>query len=193
MPVPEPTLNELKNTLRKKIRARIKELSAADRAAASRALIEQLYALPAWATARHIAAYAALPDEVDLSPLLQRVLDEGRQLSLPRYEADSDTWTWAPCRALEDLKPGMLGVPQVAPSAPCAPEPDLILVPARALDRQGTRLGRGKAYYDRMLKDPPALKIGVVFHLQILDHLPREAHDIPMDQVLSECGILYRR
>ena len=63
---------------------------------------------------------------------------------------------------------------------------DLILVAGITFDRDGYRLGYGLGYYDKFLaKLPKALKIGLCFDFQIVDKLPREAHDVPVDIVVT--------
>ena len=55
-----------------------------------------------------------------------------------------------------------------------------------AFDRRGNRLGRGKGYYDRLLpRIPTAYKLGLCFPFQLVEQIPAEAHDIPMDEVLT--------
>ncbi len=64
---------------------------------------------------------------------------------------------------------------------------DLIIVPGVAFDSHGNRMGRGRGFYDRLLKSTPnAVKVGVAFDFQLLDRIPVEPHDVPMDCVLSE-------
>lgn len=63
---------------------------------------------------------------------------------------------------------------------------DLIVVPGVAFDRRGGRLGRGKGYYDRLLSGTRATKIGVAYHFQLLDEIPVEAHDVPMDMIITD-------
>lgn len=66
------------------------------------------------------------------------------------------------------------------------------LIPGLGFDRQGTRLGRGKGFYDRALSDFRGLKVGVCFQNQFFDErLPREVFDVPMDFVLTECGVVF--
>ena len=66
---------------------------------------------------------------------------------------------------------------------------DLILVPGVAFDLQGNRLGRGKGYYDKILKQTQqAYKIGVCFDFQCLRHVPTEEHDVCMDLVIADKG-----
>lgn len=64
---------------------------------------------------------------------------------------------------------------------------DLIVVPGVAFDSHGNRMGRGRGFYDRMLKSTPnAVKIGVAYGFQMLDTIPVEPHDVPMDSVIHD-------
>lgn len=62
---------------------------------------------------------------------------------------------------------------------------DVILVPGVAFDLKGERLGRGKGYYDKILKQTKAYKIGICFDFQLLDQIPTEEHDVTMDKVVN--------
>lgn len=61
---------------------------------------------------------------------------------------------------------------------------DVILVPGVAFDAYGNRLGRGKGYYDKILKQTNAYKIGVCFDFQFIENVPTEVHDVKMDKVV---------
>ena len=65
---------------------------------------------------------------------------------------------------------------------------DGLLIPALAYDEQGFRLGRGGGFFDRYLKNFKGLRVGVCFEKQIVPQLPREAHDEPVDILLTEAG-----
>lgn len=62
---------------------------------------------------------------------------------------------------------------------------DLILVPGVAFDKSGNRLGRGKGYYDKVLKQTGACKVGVCFDFQLVERVPVEPHDVKMDRVVA--------
>lgn len=62
---------------------------------------------------------------------------------------------------------------------------DVILVPGVAFDKHLNRLGRGKGYYDKILKQTKAYKLGICFDFQLLEELPTEEHDVKMDGVIS--------
>ena len=64
---------------------------------------------------------------------------------------------------------------------------ELIVVPGVAFDGRGHRMGRGRGFYDRLLKSTPrAVKIGVGYDFQMLDAVPVEPHDVNMDFVIHD-------
>ena len=68
---------------------------------------------------------------------------------------------------------------------------DLVLVPGLAFDREGHRIGYGFGYYDKFLrKVPRAAKIGLCFDFQVVDRIPREEHDVPVDMIVTEERVL---
>lgn len=70
---------------------------------------------------------------------------------------------------------------------------DLVIVPTLAFDKRGYRLGWGGGFYDRFLKaQPQALKIGLCFEANLIDKIPDEPHDVPLDMVITE-GIIVKR
>ncbi len=68
---------------------------------------------------------------------------------------------------------------------------NLIIVPAVGFDLIGNRLGHGLGYYDNLLKNSyNAYHIGLAFELQIIDQIPTEKHDIPVDKIITEKRII---
>ena len=68
---------------------------------------------------------------------------------------------------------------------------DLVIVPGVAFDRQGGRLGYGKGYYDRFLDQSLAFRLALAFDFQLLETVPTEMHDVPMDGILTENGFYF--
>jgi len=82
---------------------------------------------------------------------------------------------------------------QPVETQPLCPIDDIgvILVPGLAFTLRGERLGRGAGFYDRFLPVAPrALRVGIAFDLQILPKLPTEAHDLPVDMILTDTQII---
>lgn len=67
---------------------------------------------------------------------------------------------------------------------------ELVIVPAVAYDRKGNRVGRGKGYYDRLLADTRATKIGVGYDFQLVDDIDTESHDVIMDAIITESSMI---
>ncbi len=67
---------------------------------------------------------------------------------------------------------------------------ELVVVPAIAYDRRGNRVGRGKGYYDRLLSETRATKIGVGYDFQLVDEIDAEPHDVVMDIIITESNVI---
>ena len=68
---------------------------------------------------------------------------------------------------------------------------DLVLVPGIVFDKEGHRIGYGFGYYDKFLrKVPKAIKIGLAFDFQVIDKIPKEMHDVPVDVIVTEEGVI---
>jgi 5-formyltetrahydrofolate cyclo-ligase len=132
-----------------------------------------------------VAAYEALPGEVDLSPLLAAL----EHVALPRIDGDVVTWHRDDGRG-EPHRFGMRQPPADAPAVEPS-ELDVVLVPGRAFDRYGTRLGRGGGHYDRLLPRlrPGVAVIGVTVDERVVPGLPTEAHDAPMTHLATQTGV----
>ena len=116
---------------------------------------------------------------------------DGKRLLFPRTLAGSRL-SLASVDRIEDLRPGRYGVREPAADAPVhALGPDvLVLVPGVAFDGHGGRLGRGGGVWDRALAERRGAAVfGVGFELQIIERVPREEHDQPMDALLTEAAL----
>jgi 5-formyltetrahydrofolate cyclo-ligase len=175
-----------KSDLRQKIRAQLEKISPAVRAVESIDLCERLKAqIP---SARTILFFAPLPDELDIWPVLELSLALGTNCALPFFDAEIISYG---ARRLTNLKTeiiaGKFGVRE--PATGCAEIPldrfDLILVPGMAFDLHGSRLGRGKGFYDRLLEKAGGIKCGVCHDFQLLEKIPSEPHDAKVDFILT--------
>ena len=126
--------------------------------------------------------FAPLPDEPDTFALPR----DGKRFCYPRYHADRD-YGAALADVPGDLLPGKFGVLEPPPKALQIPasEIDLIVVPGLAFDKKCYRLGRGRGFYDRWLPALSGLKLGLGFDHQLIDRVPRETHDVQLDNVIT--------
>lgn len=137
-----------------------------------------------------VAGYWPIRDEMDIKTVIARLMDSGQPVCLPVVLGDEqplEMRLWQDGAPLYEAGFGTLAPPEEAPLA----VPDVILMPLLGFDKHGTRLGYGGGYYDRTLASlhkRPRL-IGFAFALQEVDHIPREAHDVPLDAIVTEEGV----
>ena len=156
----------------------------------SRAICQNILESDWFSRAETVMAYAAMKTEPNLDMVLEEILRQGKTLVLPRCEA-GDQLSGRIVQDLSQRIPGMFGILEPPPAAPVADKTsiDLILVPGMAFDWEGGRLGRGKGYYDRYLRDYGGRTLGVCFRSALLEQVPMDSHDCRVDAVVTEEGI----
>jgi len=172
-----------KKTLRQQIRLR-KQLSCP--ADESVAVLTHLKQNQHFIQAHTLLLYSALPDEIQTQALIDQLILQGKTVLLPRVINATDMQL---CRytGRRDLKTGAYGILEpVGDVFTDYTKIDVAVIPGMAFDTQGHRLGRGRGYYDRFLArlSPEVYKIGVCFPWQIVDTVPTDDTDIPMDIVI---------
>jgi 5-formyltetrahydrofolate cyclo-ligase len=188
-----PDLESEKRALRAELRERRRIHTARQIAADSAALTTRLVALATDLGARSLAAYLSLPEEPDTRPFLRWTAEQGLRVLLPISRVDG-LLDWAPYDGAEE-DADILGMPTPTSEllGPIAiNDVDLILVPAAAVDRTGMRMGWGRGYFDKTLGSmencPPVY--AVIFDDELVDVVPRERHDMPVDGVVTPGGIV---
>jgi 5-formyltetrahydrofolate cyclo-ligase len=176
-----------KAALRRQLRAARAAIPPEDRARMARAVEERLFALPALQGARTVLVFDAFGSEVPTQGIIDRLRREGRRVLLPFLEGGE--MLAAEARPDDPLVPTSYGPREPSDRTPVDPaEVDVVVVPGLAFDRQGHRIGYGAGYYDRYLARLPAraLRVGIGFHLQLVDALPHHADDQPVDVVVTD-------
>lgn len=184
------TAGETKAEIRRRAIERRRALGPIERAAWTEAIAARLESLPAWRDAAVVHSYVGAVDgEVGTREIVERALAAGRTVACPRVRWDPPRLeSWA-IRSLDDLVEGRRGLWEPDPGrARLVPESalDLVVVPGLAFDRRGGRVGFGAGFYDRFLAGLDATTIGLAFSLQIMERLPVEPHDVPVDWVVTE-------
>ena len=173
-----------KDEIRRTMRERRKALTPEERKAAAEIICAKLAALNLHSP---VAVYLASPQEIDLSPFIRKMLENGGKVVAPRW--NGETYELAVLKGLDDahLRKGPMGILEPAEAEIVSPkEVDAWLVPGLAFTRNGKRLGYGGGWYDRLLADAPkdAWKIGIAHAFQVVDDLPSESHDILLSEVI---------
>lgn len=173
-----------KQELRRAIRERKRAMTEEEIVERSNALAEKFYNSPAYQAASTIYGYLPYNQEVRTIPMLQRALDEGKRVAVPKVYGEEMRFIY-----LEDLtqvSKGYAGIPEPIADAPVAEDQRaLVLMPGLAFDPQGHRIGYGGGFYDRFLaQEPHHPTLALCYEFQMQAHLDTEEFDIPVDTVL---------
>jgi 5-formyltetrahydrofolate cyclo-ligase len=172
--------------IRRKIKAMKSMLLETEKMAEAECVFAQLEQTAAFLMAKHILMYHSLPDELSTRNFLRKWNGE-KKFYLPRVNGvNLEVLPYEESR----LELGAFHIEEPTGHETVNPDMlELIVVPAVAYDRKGNRLGRGKGFYDRLLSSTKATKVGVAYEFQIVNEVPVEQHDVPMDIIISPSGV----
>ncbi|MEJ5339225.1 MAG: 5-formyltetrahydrofolate cyclo-ligase [Aquificaceae bacterium] len=174
-----------KRNIRKKFIHKREALTEEERRRLSEGVVRNLLSLEQLREAKTVLMFCPHRGEPDITLLFSWVIREGKSLLLPKVEGDGLKLI----RVEEgvDLSPGAFCIPEPSGGEEVNPEEvDVSLVPGVAFDREGYRIGYGKGYYDRLLERLGGLKVGVCYQFQLLEEVPRDDWDMPVDLVVTE-------
>ncbi len=173
-----------KKELRRLIKERKKNFSPEKASSDSEKIFNQIESLPQFKQAKVVLAYWSLPDEVITHRFIQKWVGEKRFV-LPIVVGD--TLELGAFNGLEKIVTSQsFGILEPKTEELVDPKTvDFAIIPGVAFDKKGNRLGRGKGFYDRFLKETNAFKVAVGYDFQILDEVPVSSFDVPVDMVVS--------
>lgn len=177
---------EAKAELRRQVRARLSAIPEVARLAEDAALFDAFLALSQVQQARTLFLFYGVGTEPHTAPLIEQLISLGKTVALPRMLPGHrmDVLVYDPARPLIQNRFGLWEPDRACPTL--TPEQiDLVLVPAVCYDRQNYRLGMGGGYYDRWLEHYHGITVGLCRAALLLDRLPAEPHDRPVDLVIT--------
>lgn len=186
-----------KEELRRMVQERLRALPHDERVRRTQLALQRARAFLLTVEADLAAFYMPTPEEVDIVPLIRWWQARGLSVALPCTIVPERRLEFRRVTRLEtDLQQGAFGIWEPKPACPSVTpqELPLIVVPGRAFDECGNRLGRGLGYYDRFLKTlpPNTLKIAIALEAQIVPRIPTTPNDVAVDVVITEQRTLFR-
>lgn len=182
--------SDRKRELRAVMQERIAALSPQQRSRESAEICARILALLSPGMIA-VCGYVPLADEADITPVLRTLLERGTPVFLPRHD-DGEISFCAVKNMDADLGLGAFGIPEPRADAPTLPAENatIILVPGRAFNREGMRLGRGKGGYDRCMeklrmRSSRVQCWGIAYDEQMVENIPWETHDQRMDLIVT--------
>lgn len=159
-------------------------------------IVEQVLLLHEYVRARGIACYVSKDSEVNTRTLIRNALDRDKRVLVPVVKAGDIDLFFSEVKDLgKELAPGTFGILEPKPESvrPVDLEAvDLIFVPGIVWDRDGYRLGWGRGYFDRVLTKLPehVRSAGLAFNMQLINRVPRDQFDVPVDMVVTESRVI---
>lgn len=140
---------------------------------------------------RHVMLYAAIGNEVETRHFFFLAHKRGMRVAYPRVIKGERRMEAVWVDHLDELAPGVMGIPEPKPDQPAIDpgELELVVVPGLGFDRYGNRLGYGAGHYDRFLPDCPATRVGLTYDVCMVSRIPTDRFDQPMDWLLTETGL----
>jgi 5-formyltetrahydrofolate cyclo-ligase len=179
-----------KSKLRRECLGIRKTLGVEMRAQASHAICARIEAWSVFQQSQTVLSYMPIKSEVDLTPLMKR--HPQKRWALPRIIPEENHRMVFHEYHPERMVRHAFGMEEPSPDSPIIhpAEIELALVPGVAFDRRGFRLGYGGGYFDRFLENFQGISAGIVFQALLLDAVPCAGHDIAMQWVITEDGVI---
>lgn len=191
---PAPSREAQRKALRQQRRAVPQEVREQAARQVARHVDRVLHLRPGW----RIGLYASLREELDTSPLIERALRRGCQIYLPVISRQRGSRRMRFVELTQAQRINRLGIHE--PQGRVLPDVrrlDIVFVPLVGFDARGVRLGMGGGYYDRAFAfrrmrkvwHAPAL-VGLAYGFQQLPYIEQAPHDVLLDAVATEQGVI---
>ena len=185
----------MKEDLRKELLIKRKSLSHLDVLKKSSRIGKRLFKMNEYKESQEILFYISYDNEVYTHDMIKECLSVGKSIIVPVSNKEKRLLKLSKLKNWNDLELGSYGI--LEPKKDKINETsiesiDIIIVPGVGFDEFGCRIGHGVGYYDNLLKESiNASHIGLAFEIQIVEKVPVESHDLPVDKIITEKRIIY--
>ena len=173
-----------KKELRRQIRELKRAMTSEQIDAASARLGELILNCPQYKEAKTIYGYLPYNQEVRTVPMLEQAMREGKRVAVPKCYGDEMRFIYMD--DLSKVEKGYANIPEPIADDPVADDKTaLVLMPGMAFTKDGKRMGYGGGFYDKFLAaEPDHPTVALCYDFQMVEDLPTEDYDIPVDCVL---------
>lgn len=186
----------MKKEIRKTVLENRKNMPASDVDQKSDKITDLLAESEFYKNASMIMAYIDFRNEVKTEKLIKQAIADGKRVVIPISVVETRQLILSEIIDFDnELSPGAYGILEPKPEFIREVDPllvDLVLVPGVAFDRRGFRIGYGAGYYDRFLERvrKETNKVALAFDLQMVEKAYEDAHDFPVQFIVTESGII---
>lgn len=180
-------MNEHKKKVRKQIKTSLEQLTEENRVEFAKKISGQLFDLMEWKKAKVIGITISIPPEVPTLHIIEQAWREGKDVAVPKCNPENKTMRFKKITSFDQLESVYSGLlePVDATIEVMPEEIKLLIVPGLAFTKDGYRLGFGGGYYDRFLSGYKGFTVSLAFDCQLVDEVPTELHDIPVEKVIT--------
>lgn len=156
----------------------------------SEKICNSFLALSSYQNADLLYIYMDFKNEVITKQIIADAHQKGKKIAIPKVVKDQIVFYYLEPNHCE-LKEGHFGIREPEIAKPVEDKKGIMVVPGIAFDEKGYRVGYGKGYYDRYLQEHEvAQKISLVLELQMVEQVPFDAYDIPVDLIVTEKRVI---
>jgi len=179
-----------KDACRERLKRIRGELDAGQRCQFDTSIRQRLLALPQLRAAGAVFIFISYGSEVDTHRCIEELLHVGKRIAVPRI-LDQQTMIAVPFDSWESLQPEQMGILTPRTREPVASPIEVCITPGLGFSPAGRRLGYGRGYYDRWFSThPPLFKVAPAYECQILQDLPWDETDVPVDMIVTETRVI---
>lgn len=181
-----------KEQLRAEISRRRRYLTQHEKSLYDGEIYKRVINLQEWKSAQNIFIYISTNHEVSTRELIKEYFDK-KNIIVPKSHEKFNTLTLHKIKSFDDTSKGLYSIMEPLPHTEII-EPqaiDLAIIPGIAFDKKGHRIGYGKAYYDRLCAHLTCPKFALAYEVQIVDNVPAQKHDIPVNGIITEKAIYH--
>jgi len=184
----------MKDKLRKELMKVKNNLSKSEVLKKSNLIKKRLFKMNEFKQASTIQFYISYDNEVHTHDMIKESMSNRKKIVVPVTDKEKKKLILSELKNWNDLTHGAYNIlePRRERMIEVSLDSiDLILVPGIGFDKHGYRIGHGGGYYDKLLESATAQSIGLAFHLQIIDKINVEEHDVPVHKIVTEKEVIY--
>lgn len=187
-----------KKSFRKDMLARRAAIPPEQKRKADNARNERIRSWNEYQKAELLLFYVSYRSEADTIQLIREALAAGRAVAVPKvvgsdmifYRIEDFSHLMEGYRGILEPDTALMGVVPIDFSK-IVPEKTVLFLPGCAFDRNGGRMGYGGGFYDRFVENyPEIMRVALAYEEQLVEKVPREMHDMPVDVIVTEERIL---
>lgn len=175
------------------MKSKLEELTESEKRSLDDRILNYLFTYDSYKSAKTIGLTIAMKNEVDTRKIIEHAWAQGKEVAVPKCNPEDKTMTFRYLTGWDEIETVYFGLKEPKPEVTkvCHPhEIELLIVPGLLFDKRGYRIGFGGGYYDRYLNQYPNKTVSLGYHFQLVEELPVESFDIPVQSLITDESII---